>query len=374
MSTNYEIWLTTDAGVRLASLSTLTSLEASKEANKIGSFSIDMPLSFNPDLLAPDRMVQIWRQPKGGQLGLWHVYFIRRWKFSTSRASDNVTIGGPDINDLLRRRIVAAYSGSSQASKTNYADDMMKEIVSEANSDSADPTPIAGTRVWSDFSVAPDLSNGPTITRGIAWKYLLTESGQGALSTIAKATKEEDGTDLFFAVVPDVVGSNSISFRFETYTGQIGQDVSNRVVFDQARGNMRNPSLEYDYTSEVNYVYAGGQKQGAERNIQQVYDSDRYKQSKWGRIEGFANATGQSTDNGVISAGQDALNNGRPKVRFTAIPVDTEGTRFGIDWDFGYRVKAKYRNREFSSIINAVALSVDNSGKDTPQARLDYSE
>lgn len=367
---NYEIYLTTDAGVRLASLSTFTSLEASKEASKIGSFSIDMPLSFNPDLLAPDRMVQIWRQPNGGRLGLWHVYFVRRWKFSTSGESDNVTIKGPDINDLLRRRIVAAYSGSSQANKTDNADDMMKEVVTEALSDGVAPIPTAGTRVWDDLSVASDLSKGPTITRGIAWKWLLTESGQGVLPTIAKAAKEEDGTDLFFAVVPDVVGSNSISFRFETYTGQIGQDVSDRVVFDQARGNMRNPSLEYDYTSEVNYIYAGGQKQGSDRDIQQVYDSDRYSQSKWGRIEGFVSANSQS-GNGVVSAGQDALNNGRPKVRFTATPMDTESTRFGIDWDFGYKVMAKYRNIEFASTINAVTLSVDDSG-DTPQARLDY--
>jgi hypothetical protein len=187
---------------------------------------------------------------------------------------------------------------------------------------------------------------------------------------LAKAAREA-GTEVFFDIVPNVVSSNSITFQFQTFTGQPGQDVSDRVTFDQADGNMKNPSLEYDYTEEENYIYAGGQGEESDRNIQQVYDSTRYGQSIWGRCEGFADARNQSTDNGVISAGNTHLEEGRSRIRFTAQPLDTTGTRFGIDWDFGYQVGARYLNRQFNSIIRAVSIVVNENGEEI-RARLDY--
>jgi hypothetical protein len=315
-------------------------------------------------------MIQIWRQPTGGRLKLWRVYFLRRWIFETLGSDDIVTIAGPDVNDLLRRRIVAAYSGSAQASKTDYADDMMKEIVTESIADGVAPTPTAGTRVWSDLSITSDVSLGPTITKSFPFKQLLNKSGQGVLPALAKAAKEA-GTEVFFDIVSDVISSNSISFKFVTAINQPGQDVSDQVVFSQDSGNLRDPSLEYDYTEEANYVYAGGQNEGANRNVQQVYDSDRYSASQWARCEGFADARDQTTNNGVREAGRDELNNGRPRIRFRGSPIDTAGTRFGIDWDYGYKVQAKYVNIQFDSIVRAASLSVVD-GEETIETRLDF--
>jgi hypothetical protein len=371
MTASYELWLTNDSGLRLAPLSQVISLDASRVVNGIAYCNLQMPLSFDPDLIAPDRMIQIWRQPTGGALSLWRVYFVRRWKFSTRGSDQIVEFGGPDVNDLLRRRIVAAYSGAAQADKTDNADDMMKEVVTESIADGVDPTPDAGTRVWSNLSIDADLSLGPSITKAFAFDKLLTTAGQGVLATLGNAAREA-GTEVFFDIVPNVVAANSITFQFRTYTGQPGQDVSDRVTFDQQSGNMREPALEYDYTDEENYIYAGGQGEGELRTIQQVYDSDRYSASIWARSEGFADARNQTTDNGVREAARDRLTAGRPRIRFGATPVDTEGTRYGIDWDFGYKVGAKYLNRQFNTIIRAVTISLNDNGEETVQARLDY--
>lgn len=366
----YELWLTDDFGKRLAQLTTFLTLEASRVVNQAGYFNVTMPLSFDPALIEPDRMVQLWRAPAGGRLTLWRVYFLRRWIFRTQGSRQLVDLGGPDVLDLMRRRNVIAFAGTSQVEKTDFADDMMKEVVTESIADGVAPTPDAGTRVWSDLSIAGDLGNGPSITKSFPWDKLSNSSGQGVLTNLAKAAKEA-GTEVFFDIVPDVVSSSSINFQFQTFTGQPGQDRTARMVFDQQRGNMRDPQLEYDYTEEINYVYGGGQGEGPDRNIQQVSDSDRYSVSQWARSEGFADARNEATDAGVQAAAQDILNNGRPRIRFSAIPLDVQGTRFGRDWDFGDKVIARYRNIEFETIIRAVAISVNDRGEKI-QARLDF--
>lgn len=374
----YELWITDDAGRRITDsrgrsyLKEFLSLTATRAVNQVGSFNLRLPATFDKSLIRVDRMVQVWRKPTGGRLGLWRVYFIRHWRFNGSGSRRVVELMGPDQNDLLRRRIVAAYSGSTQAQKTALeADDMMKEFVSEALADGVAPTPDAGTRTWAGLSAQADLALGPVLSLSAAFDPLLTRSGGGALSRIAQATRAA-GTEVFFEIVPKVVTGSSITFEFQTTTGQPGMDVSDRVVFDEQYGNMADPSLEYDYTDEVNYVYAAGQGEGMSRNIQQVYDDTRYGASRWNRCEGFQDARNQGGDNEVIAAGYSALIDGQPKIRFSATPLDTAGTRFGVDWDYGYKVKARYEGLEFNSIIRAVTISVDDKGQDDIRARLEY--
>lgn len=370
MSGNYELWLTSDTGLRLAQLDYSLGLQAAKADGKVSWFSLNVPASFNLNLIKPDNMLQVWRQPSGGRLGLWQVYFLRKWTFANSGGKETILLEGPDVKEILRRRIVAAFSGSVQASKTDYADDMMKEVVTQSIADGVAPTPTAGTRVWSSLSIAGDVSLGPSISKSFPFDTLMTSSGQGVLPTLQKAAKEA-GTEVWFDVIPNVVSSNSITFLFQTYINQPGQDVSDRVVFDLNQGNLQNPSLTYDYSEELNYIYAAGQGEQADRNVQQVYDATRYGQSIWGRIEGFADARNQTSDNGVREAGRAALSEGRPKIHFICDLIDTEGTRFGRDWDYGYKVKNRYRNVEFSSIVRGVSISVSGSGESI-KAKVEY--
>lgn len=374
----YEIWLTDDSGRRIADsrgrsyLKEFLSLNATRAVNQIGSFSMRLPSTFDKSLLAVDRMVQVWRKPTGGRLGLWRVYFIRKWRFKSEGSRRVVEIEGPDQNDLLRRRIVAAYSGSDQAKKEALeADDMMKEFVSEALTDSAEPTPDAGTRALSGLSIQGNLTLGPQITVSAPFDWLLTKSGAGVLSQIADAAKVY-GTEVFFDVVPHVVTGSSISFQFLTFIGQPGQDVTNRVVFDEQYGNMADAEIEFDYTDEVNYVYAAGQGEQSDREVAQQYDAARMGASKWNRCEGFKDARNQPAGGGVAMMAAAAVYEGQPKIRFSATPLDTQGTRFGIDWDHGYKVRSRYLGIEFDSLIRATTITVNGQGVDDIRARLEY--
>jgi len=248
---------------------------------------------------------------------------------------------------------------------------MMKEIMTEAQSDSVAPTPDAGTRAWSLLSVAADLAAGPSISKGMAFDGpLLSPSGGGVLPSIARASRVA-GTDLFFDIVVSSVSASSINLEFRTYTGQPGQDLSAHVLFDESQGNMGNAYYEYDASDEVNYVYGAGQEQGAARNVQQVYDSDRYGVSVWNRCEAVADARNAKSNNAVREAARADLREGEPVQRFGATLKDTAETKYGIHWNWGDKVKARYKSMEFIDIVNSVVLSVNRAGEQVA-ARMDY--
>jgi hypothetical protein len=369
MAGRYEIWLTDDAGVRIKLLDDFISASFTKEVNAIAPFSLSLKATFDIRMIKPDRMIQVWRAPGAGQLRLWQAYFVRGWQWATLNGEDVRYIFGSGPNDLLRRRIVAAYAETAQTDKTAAADDMMKEVVTESIADGVAPVPTAGTRVI-PLSVQVDSTDGPVITRAFAWQRLLLTSGGGAIGGTARAALEA-GTEVFFAVVA-IPATNAISFEFRTYTGQPGRDITKTgFTFDQDRGNMANPSWTYDATEEANYIYSGGKGAAAARHIEQVYDTARYGVSQWGRCEAFANANNTDVANAIREEGREKLETGRPVEKFSAIPVDTKGSRYGIHWNFGDRVLARYLGHEFETIVRAVTIILNERGKEDIRSRLD---
>jgi len=368
----YEAWFTDDFGERLAQLADLRTLSASRIVNGIGFCLLTAKPSFDTSLLEKDRMFQIWRAPTGHALSLWRTYLYRKGGFKTTGSKENLIIGGPDINDLLRRRITANYSDQSSNVINTYADDMMKDLVTSSMSDALLLSVDAGTRAWASLSVAGDTSSGPILDKQFLLQKLLTPSGSGgALSDIAKSSVVE-GTPVFFDIQPATVTEKSITFQFRTSIDQVGADrTESGLVFDKDARTLKDPYLEWDATTEENYIYAGGQGAASARDIQQVYDASRYGKSQWARCEGFADARDQGTGK-VTQVGQMALYRGRPIYRFGGVPLDTSGSRFGVDWNFGDKAKARYRGVGFTILINGVTLNVNEKGQETISARLDY--
>ena len=371
MAGTYELRLTTDSGVYLQTLNNFHWLQASRTVNRIGHLTLRVPWTFDDKLIKPDRMIQVWRAAPGGPMKLFRPYLIRKWRFLTgARGAEYAYIWGVCPNDLLRRRIVAYYAGESEArASATEADDLMKDIVTNAIADGSAPAPTAGTRVWSDLSVAGDRTAGPQLTKDFAWQPLLTPSGTGVLPALSEAAKEA-GTEVFFDVEVASVSTSGIAFEFRTYTDQPGMDMTEKTRFDKAR-SMNEPYLEYDHTTEQNYIYAGGQGVEDDREVQQVYDAALYNVSQWNRCEGFEYATNQSAANGVREAGRARLKDGRPVKRFSGEPKDTEATRFGLHWNWGDKVRARYRNEEFDAIIKAVVLHMSH-GVESISARMEY--
>jgi hypothetical protein len=371
---DYQFWITDDKGARLASLNRVLWMNASREANAAGWFEIGLPVNTDRALLQEGHMLQLWRAPRGGRLGLWNVYYTDKLTDQTTPRGEFLVVEGPDKADTPNRRIVVGFAGQSESDKTDKADDMMKEVVREqfgAGADGIAPVPGAGTRVQTAFSVAPDIGAGPTITKQFAWANVSTPSAGGVLAGIARAS-EETGPRVYWTVDVLNLTSTSISFEFRTHINQPGRDLTSTVVFDQERGNLRNAALEIDYSRSINYVYAGGSGRGTKRNIQQVWDAVRFSASRWARREGFAEDTRLSADDAVRELGRAVLDAHRPRQRFSGTPIDTGGMRFGRDWDQGDRVQRRHRGFEQDSIAAATTIALQRgTGLELIANRLD---
>jgi hypothetical protein len=146
-------------------------------------------------------------------------------------------------------------------------------------------------------------------------------------------------------------------------------------LFGRKYGNLEKPVLTYDYTEEMNYIYAGGQGEKSGRKIKTSSDSDRIGKSPWNRREGFkdARSTGD-TDAAVQDAADDMLAASKPRVTFAADILDTKQARFGVDWFWGDKVTCEYVGLDFDGVIKVLHVNVDDKGKEKIKARVEVEE
>jgi hypothetical protein len=258
---------------------------------------------------------------------------------------------------------VAYAAGSAQAEITDNADDMMKTIVRYAATASATDT----DRSWAanGFTVAADLGHAPSISMAFSYRNVLD-----VLYDIAEASRE-NGTRLYFDVVPVSQDDGTLGWQFRTYTGQPGADRTgaDQVMFSPDFGNLHNADLTFDYTDERNVIYAGGRGLETERIVIEVEDAARAKASPWARSEKFYNCSGQAeTTAQVTAAGKGELSAHQPTIDFVGTLTDAPSTRFAVDWNFGDLAMVGYRGYQYEAVINLVSLKFDGEGKKTISA------
>jgi hypothetical protein len=369
----HELWLTRDNGNRIALLDSVVRFEYNKIVNGIGRCTILLPEHFDRSLLGIDYKIEIWRSAEANfPLRLENTYRIRRPIVENDLSGMKVyEIHGVDGSELLLTRIVAFAAGSGEADKTDFVDDMMKVIVRENLGAAAGLDPDGFSRSFDAayFAVDPNFSLGPVITKSFAYRYVLT-----LLQDLSEVAREA-GNQVYFGIFPN----NVTGYIFRTFLNQVGQDRRypggfNPVIFSLDMGNISTPVLEDDYENEENYIYAAGQGEEAERNIQTAYDLARMTRSIWGRREGFKDSRHEELDAGVVAEAQAKLAEGRPRRRFSCALTSIEGSRYGSDWDFGDRVTVVYDDQQFDGMIWSVSASVDGEGLEKINARFEVED
>jgi len=352
---SFEVWLDDPRGMHLAHLDKVIGLELVHVVNDYGAIVLEVPSDYDPYIVL-DGMIEVWFRGHVESIG-----FIRKiTRYDSSTGMEVTKLVAYDGNYLLTSRIVAYAAGSAQASMTDQADDMLKAIVTDnLLGDATGVRNISGL----SLSAAADDSDGQSITKGFSWSPLL-----GTCQDIA-VSSEEAGTAVYFEFVPEFISSSVVGFEFRTWINQRGNDHGSTsddpVYFGKAWGNLIGPMYEEDYTIEVNYVYAGGQGEGSDRNVNEVSDAARYGASAWNRREAFTDARNESSDAGVTAKGYDRLNEGRPVKSFRGEITDSPSARYGTHWWFGDRVICEYRGMEYDVLVTAVSVTLDSNGNES---------
>lgn len=369
MSIDWEVWLDDARGNRIMLLDGMMGLSLVRVANNVGAWDIILPGDFDVNLVRLDGMVEFWRTPEGGSKKLINVGMCRGWTYSGDDAGlETLIIWGCDGVELLNRRIVAYAADSAQASKNTLADNMIKAIVRE----NLGALAVAARDLTAlNFTVAPDVGLGPTIELKFAWKPVLQ-----VCQDIAGASREA-GTDLYFDVVPVVISTTAIGFEFRTYVNQIGMDRTltggNPMYIGKEWGNLSSPSLGMDYSKNLNYIYGGGDGEGADRLIVEVSNTWATA-SVWNRVEGFADARNEITAGGITTICRKVLDACIPREKFSGTVLDTGQARYGIDWEFGDKVTVNYKGFQTDGMIRAVKIVLDESGAESIDVKIEVGQ
>lgn len=365
----YEFWYADEIGNRLSYINNIISFDYVKVDGDIGVLSLQTPQN---TVIGnqPDKRIHIYRQPRNGRLSLDFTCYLR--KFNTSTTLQGQTFHentGFDLNSILVRRISAYYAGAAESSINGLVDDGMKQIFTDNFIDNADysgtPSPARDIDSYG-FSADSNLGDGPSLQKSFAWGNVLQ------ILQSLQAESKANGNEVFFGLV----AGGETSAQFRTFTGQPGSDRSissaNPMIFSMEYGNLSSPSLEYDYENQATFVYAGGQGQEDERNIQTASDSAGLELSQLNRVETFAWSQGKT--NATVQADADnELSRRRSRINFSGTLLNTPMTPYGglNGWNIGDKVTVVYSGIQFDAIIRAVRVRVDSSGKEFIQARVE---
>lgn len=356
----YEIWLDDPTGRRVALIDNVNSLTAQKITHNSAGFKMVIPPDYDA-LMRSDGIIEVWHELPTGSLALFNAYFIRAWEFSYDK-KPVTTVWGLDGVSLLARRIIPYPAASTYCAKTDFIDDMMKEIVRENFSSAATD---ADRRLASLLQIDPDVGLAPSISKRFAYRNVLE-----VLRDLSDNSRTA-GTLLYFDCMPAIKSDGTLAFRFLTKINQLGADhaASNQVIFGTEWGNLENSRLTFDYRDSASVVYAGGQGLEDERVVEEREDAVLSKSTPWGRNEVFYNCSGQAeTVPAVQAAGDARLAELRPRLSFSGTLVDTPAARFGLHWNFGDRVTIISREYQFSAYIKSVELQLTADGHSTANA------
>ncbi|MCB0190653.1 MAG: hypothetical protein KDJ65_01770 [Anaerolineae bacterium] len=351
----YSVILTSIEGSRIKVLDQFIALTYTLTINQMGTLQIDVP-KLAPRFLSVDNRLEIWRQVPGGKKYLEGdtCWFIRDWEeYLTQQGQEYIRIIAYSTNFILDAPVIAYKSTTSQASKSDQADDMIKAIARENIESSA----ADSDRDLSGYiTIDADTSDGPSIDKSFSYRNMLA-----TMREIAQAS-DYQGTPLFFGLTYD---PNSQDFTFATRTQQWGVDRSqaNRVVLSARNGTLSDVRRSYLSSEERTVAYIGGRGQGEDRTVTEVEDSERSNLSPFNRREVFVNAS-NSDDDQLTGIGQAALKNYRPVEIFSARFRDTQAVQYGREIKFGDRCIAEHNGRSVSVRLDSVRVRVERGRED----------
>ena len=74
----------------------------------------------------------------------------------------------------------------------------------------------------------------------------------------------------------------------------------------------------------------------------------------------------------VRDVGRAALDAGRPRFTFSGVPVETDGSQFGLDWEWGDTVGVDAFGFSLKPIARKIIIIVDEKGNERIDSTLEF--
>lgn len=359
MPSTYEIRFATPLDTDPIILDGITEGRLARKTNEIGALSLTLPAQIDPARLVADARCSVWRRTNGGPAVLEGAtqWLLAEYRESLGQSGERLlTLSFVDLLDLLAGRIVDAYAGSADASKTGAADDLIKAIASEQLGSGATGT---GRDLSAYLAIDPNYGAGASLTKSFARRNVLTVCQELAqASTLA-------GTWLSFDVV--YVGG-SVPFVLRTWTGQRGADrrygvSSDPLVLGPGFGSLSTASYSESWRDEATVVYAAGQGEADARAVESAIADARLIASPFRRREALRDARNTASSAGLQDEADTELRNRRPRITIEATAQEAVGATFGVDYDYGDLLTADVLGRLIAMRVDGYERTWGRSGE-----------
>jgi hypothetical protein len=350
----YALKLYNSAGTLLDTYVDLFDLGVARSGNEPPALSVRLPSGVIAAAnLVPDARLELVRTGTDGTARrvFGTMFLLTGWSSGYSGNEADLTLSARGAASLLERRIVKYVAGSAEASKTDYADDMMRDIVRENFGSGA-----GSGRDWSAYlTVEADTSLAPSVSKSFAWRNV-----RAVLDDLCEASAQNASPIRLFYDIPHESGTG---FVFRIYTGQRGTDRRLMMTLDSAAGDVQDARLARDYAEEKTYAIVGGQGEGAGRTLVYVEDTTRYDGSPFARKEVFVDARNYTSSTGMSDEGAAALYDARRLVTFAG-KINTGAYEYGRDWEFGDRLYVSHEGVRVDCIVHSVAIRLSGGRED----------
>lgn len=334
----------------------------------IGTLELELPRSFNTNLLMRDGRIGPWRAlsgraPYNDNNAQYTIETLRHHSTYTFLRAYHTT-------GLLDRRIISYPAGSSYAQKSAApADDQLKAFWAENAGASIVGADRDGVETQADISAyvttQANLSQGASIAKAAARRRLLN---------VAQELCEASTTAGIYMTF-EIIAPSESTLELRTYTTQRGVDrrasSGSPVILREQSGVLENAQLEIDWHAEKTFVVAGGQGEGTERLIATALDTTRMGFSPFGRVETFADMSNVADSASLQDDADAALRNGRPVITFTGDLIETPALTRGIQFDLGDMLTAEdpQTSAQYDVRLDVITESMNDQGR-TAQIKL----
>ncbi len=350
MSTDYRIDILTAAGVKRAEVTDFLDLAYTRRVNAPGllNFTLSGEHAAIAELEDKSQIIVYRRNTAMGlswTADFWGLYRAQQRSYSDR---DLFRARCPGILTMLGWRQVAWYAGTANRSTFSAvaAETIVKTLVSYNAANSAI---VANGRLRegaiTGLSVQLDGGAGNTLSLSCAYRNLLT-----ALQEIAPIA----GGDF------DLVKTGAATWEFRWYIGQLGTDRTATVVFALGYGNMAEPVYEYDRINECTVAIVGGQGEGGGRAIVARTGPDYAAVND---IEMFVDGRNSSVVAALNADGDAALDASRAREQFKFKILQTPACFYGVHYQLGDLVTARWRDIVAIQKIVAVSIEVTPQGE-----------